>query len=252
MRDHKLKKIAIIQARMSSTRLPGKILKEICGIPMLQIQIERLKRCMLIDQIVIATTESQKDDVVIDLCNKLSISTFRGSESDVLSRYFKTATYYDSDVIIRFTSDCPLIDPKLVDDIIEFYCNHNEHYDYVSNGIIQTYPRGMDTEVFNYSVLKSAFESSKEKYEKEHVTPFIYDPKNGFKMYNFSSTINLNHYRLTVDTIEDFILVDKIFNSLYKKRGYGFTLEDIIEFLNSNPELLSINSSIQQKDMRNL
>lgn len=247
-----MKKVAIIQARMSSTRLPGKVLKEICGIPMLKIQIERIKRCKFIDKIVVATTTKKNDDVVIELCNKLSISTFRGSENNVLGRFFEAANHYKSDIIIRLTSDCPLIDPKLIDNIVEYYCDNKDNYDYVSNGIIQTYPRGMDTEVFDYNTLKKTFERSKEKFEKEHVTPFIYDPKNGFKLYNYCSVTNLSNYRLTVDTIEDFMLVEEIFSSLYIEKGYSFDLFDIIEYLNKNPELVKRNANIKQKDIKDI
>ncbi|RYD06306.1 hypothetical protein N752_05280 [Desulforamulus aquiferis] len=167
-----MKTVIIVQARMTSTRLPGKVLKTVLGKALLEYQIERLKMVQLAEQIIIATTINSTDQPIIDLCQRLSVPYYRGSEDDVLARYYEAATLYGADAIVRVTSDCPLIDPTVIDEVIDYYISNE--CDYVSNTMDRTYPRGMDTEVFSYKVLKEAFKNAVELPEREHVTPFIY------------------------------------------------------------------------------
>ena len=148
-----MKTAAIIQARMGSTRLPGKVLKTVMGKTLLEYQIERVKEAQMIDQIIIATTMKKIDEPIVNLCERLGVDYFRGSEHDVLSRYFETATNFNIDVIVRITSDCPLIDPEIIDKVVSHYLNHREKLDYASNTLERTYPRGLDTEVFSYNAL---------------------------------------------------------------------------------------------------
>ncbi|NEO63206.1 MAG: NTP transferase domain-containing protein, partial [Moorea sp. SIO4G2] len=163
-----MKLVIIVQARMTSTRLPGKVLKQVLGKPLLDYQIERLRRVKLADEIVIATTINQTDEPIVELCNSISIPYFRGSEEDVLARYYGAAVEHQADVVVRVTSDCPLIDPQVIDQVIQFYLDHQGEYDYVSNSLQRTYPRGMDTEVFSFAALDEAFHEASAQPDREH------------------------------------------------------------------------------------
>ncbi|NLX01599.1 MAG: NTP transferase domain-containing protein, partial [Syntrophomonadaceae bacterium] len=168
-----MKTVIIDQARMTSTRLPGKVMKEVLGKPLLEYQIERLKRTNEADELVIATTTNNTDQPIVEICKRLGVAYYRGSEEDVLSRYYEAATKFGADVVVRVTSDCPLIDPTVVDKVIKHYKDNWDKYDYVSNTLTRTYPRGMDTEVFSYKVLQEVYYNAQEQPEREHVTPYI-------------------------------------------------------------------------------
>lgn len=239
-----MKVVAIIQARMGSTRLPGKIMKEVMGKPLLEYQIERVKRAKTIDEIIIATTTKKADDQIAEFCEQLSIPCYRGSEEDVLARYYEAATKYKADIIVRITSDCPVIDPEVIDRVVDKYLNGG--YDYVSNTIERTFPRGMDIEVFSYKSLEKAHKNAKKQSEREHVTPYLYLNDNNFKLGKFLGENDYSKYRLTVDTIEDFQVIKIIIQELYEKNKL-FGMKDIIYFLSSNPEIVKINENIEQK-----
>lgn len=239
-----MKTVIIVQARMTSTRLPGKVLKTVLGKTLLEYQIERLQRVKLADQIVIATTTNNTDQPIIDLCQRLSIPYYRGSEEDVLSRYYEAATLYKTDTVVRLTSDCPLIDPTVIDEVINYY-NENK-CDYVSNTLDRTYPRGMDTEVFSYKVLKEAFDNAIELPEREHVTPFIYRRPEQYCLGSVKLITNQSQYRWTVDTLEDFELIEKILSTLYPTNP-EFSMQDCLELLQRHPKWERINSHIEQK-----
>lgn len=243
-----MKVAAIIQARMGSTRLPGKILKTVNGKTLLEYQIERVRRAKLIDEIIIATTTKDSDDPIVQLCQQLSIPYYRGSEDDVLSRYYEAAIKNNVQVIVRLTSDCPIIDPEIIDETIRVYIDNKNKVDYVSNTLERTFPRGLDTEVFTFDVLKQAHETSKEKIYREHVTSFIYGNPDTFTLKNVSSPNDYSEHRWTVDTEEDFILIKNILQALYPV-DKEFKLEDIIKMLNENPEWKEINSHIEQKKL---
>ena len=149
-------------------------MKEVLGKPLLEYQIERMKRVKSADEIVIATTVSDADRVIVDFCDRLSIPCFRGSEQDVLSRYYEAAKTFNADIVVRLTSDCPLVDPSIVERVLRYYFDHSSEYDYVSNCLIRTYPRGMDSEVFPFGILEDAYAEATEPADREHVTPFIY------------------------------------------------------------------------------
>lgn len=242
-----MKTLIIVQARMTSTRLPGKVMKQVLGKPLLQYQIERLQRVKLADEIVIATTINQTDEPIIDLCNTLSVAHFRGSEDDVLTRYYGAATAHRADVVIRVTSDCPLIDPQVINQVIDYYLKNQSNYDYVSNSIKRTYPRGMDTEVFSFSVLQQAFLEATAPPDREHVTPFIHRQPERYSLGYVTYPEDCSHHRWTVDTPEDFELIQKIIEAVYPTQP-SFTLEDCLRLLREDPNWYFINSHIEQKN----
>ncbi|GIN64065.1 hypothetical protein J27TS8_40580 [Robertmurraya siralis] len=239
-----MKVAAIIQARMGSTRLPGKVLKKVLGKTLLEYQVERVLRAHTIDEIIIATTTKKEDDQIVDMCKQLSINYYRGSEHDVLSRYYEAAKKFEVDIIVRLTSDCPLIDPEIIDKTVQVFLQGK--FDYVSNSIIRTYPRGMDTEVFSFQGVSEINKNAVKNYEREHVTPYWYERPENYRIKVVSHYTDLSKYRLTVDTIEDFKLISNIISSVYIKNRH-YTLEDIIKVISDNPDWLLINSHINQK-----
>ncbi len=236
--------VAIIQARMGSTRLPGKILKEVNGKPLLTYQIERLKASRKIDQLVVATTVKSQDDVIVDFCLSHNIKYYRGSESDVLARYYGATQQFDGETIVRITSDCPLIDPNVVDQTIDFFIDNK--FDYVSNAIEPTYPRGLDVEVFSRESFEKVFKEATLSRDREHVTAYYYTNPIKFKIGSVKNAIDYSEHRWTVDTIEDFQLIKLIIKNLYTENSL-FTLADIIRLLKKHPEWSKINSHIEQK-----
>lgn len=241
-----MKIVATIEARMTSSRLPGKILRPILGKPMLELLIERLSNVNKIDQIVVATTENSTDDIVEQLTRSLGYSCYRGSEDDVLERVLEAAQYNNADIIVEITGDCPLIDPKVISRLIEIYV-HNS-YDYVSNTLKQTYPNGLDTQVFSLKILQEVAQLTQDPVDHEHVSLYIYEHPEKFLLFNLESDIPEKYWdlRLTVDTIEDFELIRTIFEELYPKNP-NFSLEDILFLFEMRPELYEINKHIQQK-----
>ncbi|WP_279237741.1 glycosyltransferase family protein [Heliorestis acidaminivorans] len=234
-----------MQARMTSTRLPGKILREVKGKPLIQYQLERLNKVKLKDIPIIATTTKQSDDILVEFCKENNIAFFRGSEDDVLSRYYKTAKEFNVDVIVRITADCPLIDPTVVDEVIDTFLKEKK-CDYVSNTNIRTYPRGMDTEVFTFKALEQSFYEAKTLSEREHVTPYMYTHPELFKLKAVIAQEDNSSHRWTVDTIEDFELIKLILESFYLYKP-DFSLEDCLQLLKKNPEWKRINQGVEQK-----
>ncbi len=241
---------AIIQARMTSTRLPGKVLKTVLGKPLLEYQIERVKRSNFINEIVIATTTNESDDLIVELCKKIEIKYYRGSEEDVLSRYYEAAMENHSDIIIRLTSDCPIIDTNVMDQVIQNYIEYQDQYDYVSNTLIRSYPRGMDTEAFSFKTLEQAYKNANKSYEREHVTPYIYQHPELFRIKTIKNKTDYSQHRWTVDTPEDFELIKRIIEALYPINP-TFTMNNIIELLNKNLDWIKINAHIEQKKINN-
>ena len=241
-----MKTVIIVQARMTSTRLPGKVLKTVLDKPLLEYQIERLRRVNLADEIVVATTTNATDQPIIELCQRLKIPVYRGSEQDVLARYQGAAGAYRADVVVRVTSDCPVIDPHVIDQVISFYVDNWPKYDYVSNRLEPSYPRGMDTEVFSFNVLNEAYLEAQGEPEREHVTPFIYWHPERYKLGNVAYRTDESYHRWTVDTPEDFELIRRILETLYPDNT-NFTLADILKLLKQNFEWMKINAHVKQK-----
>ncbi len=239
--------IAIIQARMGSTRFPGKTLKIIEGKTLLEHLVSRVKRAKTLDKIVVATTDKPEDKAIADAAKKLGVKFFRGSEEDVLNRYYQTAKIFGASIIVRITGDCPLIDPEVIDEVVGFYLKNKNQVDYASNTSPPTFPDGMDTEIFSFKTLERAWREATLKSEREHVTPYIYNHPEIFRTKNVKHKKDVSALRLAVDNPEDLALMRKIFRVLCKQNKY-FTLEDILKFLDKNPDLILINKNIKRNE----
>lgn len=237
----------IVQARMTSTRLPGKVLMPLAGRPMLACLLERLYRVSLADKVIVATTTNATDDVLIDFCQTHGVTYYRGPEHDVLARYAGAAEENSVDTIIRVTSDCPLLEPQLVEDVIAAFKQAKGNVDYVSNMIEPTYPYGMAVEVFSRDVLQQTYREAKDPAEREHVTPFIYWRPQRYRLKSIKQDRDLSHHRWTVDTPEDYRLVKLIYEAVYPSNPQ-FDTTDVLNILDQNPEWLLINRHIEQKN----
>jgi len=230
---------AIIQARLGSTRSPGKTMKLIGNKPLLEYSVDRAKQARYIDKVIVATTTSNRDDLISEWCKEKGIDFLRGSEDDVLDRYFQTASNFIADIIVRVTSDCPFVDPEVMDLLI--LTQKVLSADYVSNRLKKrTWPHGLDIEVFTFDALEIAWKNGKEKREREHVTPYIIEHPELFKLIEVPLQEDLSHYRLTVDYPEDLeftrIMVEK-----YDANKMNW--REIIDLLRKYPELVEINAS---------
>ncbi len=241
--------IAIIQAHMSSTRLPGKVMKDLCGEPALYRMIERVRQSKLLTDIVIATSTLPCDDVIIEACEKWGVHTFRGSDSDVLSRYHGAAKMYPAEVYVRLTSDCPLLDPVTIDTEIQYFLDNDYRYVSATAGgkYPCTLPGGIGGEVFTADLLDEAMEKSTEGYEHEHVTPYMYWKQDSIGGIPYKEDASM--FRITLDTPEDYEVIKHVYEALYQP-GNTFTLEEIIAYLKAHPEVCAINSMIVQKKVK--
>ena len=248
-----MKIAAIIQARTSSTRLPGEVLKELpytSGITCLEQVIRRLKKSKKLNEIIIATTKDIEDDQIINIAKNENVKYFRSSKKNVLSRYYLAAKENNLDIIVRITSDCPCIDAEIVDLIINEYLNKRS--DYTSNSLVRTYPHGLDVEVFNFNALEKAYKNATKDYEKEHVKPYINRNPQIFKINEVKAPQELYtpDIRITLDTEEDYALLCTVFDYLYPKNKY-FNAYDIVNLFNEKPWLKLINKKIIQKKIFN-
>lgn len=230
---------AIIQARLSSSRLPGKVLKPILGRPMLELQIERVRRARRIDTLVVATSTAADDDPIAALCGKLGVRCHRGSLEDVLDRVHGAVLPDAASHVVRLTADCPLADPELIDRVIAFCVDGG--YDYASNALEPTYPDGLDVEVMRFEALAAAWREATAASEREHVTPFLYKHPERFRLGSFKAERDLSQLRWTVDEREDFELIERIYHALYPKNA-AFSTTDILSLLDSMPELKTLNT----------
>lgn len=231
---------AIIQVRIASRRLPGKVLKEILGKPVLSYQLEQLKSVSEIEQVIVATTTSPQDDPIAEWCEKQSVACFRGSEDDVLERFYQTASHYNADPVIRLTGDCPLIDPDAVKTAIE--CFITEKYDYVYLGL--TFAEGICCDIFSFQALETAYKNATLKPEREHVTPYLHNHPEMFKIKVLENKTDDSKYRFVVDEPEDFDVVKAIIESLSRKNSGPLYSKDIKEFLDRNPSILNKNAHV--------
>ena len=237
--------VAIIQARIGSKRLPGKVLLDLAGEPMLVREMNRLARAKKLHAIVIATSVNPDDDKIVDLCKEKGWKYSRGSEEDVLDRYYQTALKHQAGVIVRITADCPLIDPQVVDQVIEEFIHRQPGIDYVSNiAPKRTYPRGLDTEVFRFDVLERAWQEDKNTASREHVTPYIRERSDLFKSYGVVNDQDFSHMRWTVDTPEDLAFVRLIYEYFDHDR---FSFRDVLTIVKAHPEWSEINKDVKQK-----
>ena len=238
--------IATIEARMTSTRLPGKVLMEVCGEPLLSHLVRRLKEVRLIQEIVIATTTNTEDNAIEDLAKKIGASIYRGSEHDVLGRVLEAAESAKGDIIVEITGDCPIIDIEIVDQAIRMYiCND---FDYVSNAVVRSYPDGMDVQVFSTKTLRKVAMATQAPDDREHVSKYIYDNPSMFRLCHLVAPGNLEDPQLglTLDEKKDYELIKLIMENLREKNPL-FGWRDIQDLLREKPDLRMINSTVKRK-----
>lgn len=218
--------VAILQARMSSSRLPGKVMKPILGAPMIARQLERLRRCETLDRLVVATSEEASDDALAEHLQSIGIDVFRGSLTDVLGRFVEAARHFDlNGQAVRLTADCPLADPSVIDEAVRMHADLG--VDYLSNGRRRTYPRGLDVEVFDVESLRRAARETDDPYDREHVTPYLYRPDGAFTQGYLEQATDQSALRWTVDTSEDFAFVERVYGALYPANP-AFASADIL------------------------
>jgi spore coat polysaccharide biosynthesis protein SpsF len=242
------KKIAaIIQARMSSSRLPGKVLQDIAGLPMLAHVVNRVRRAKLIDEVVVATTIDPSDDPIEEYCLRNEIDFYRGSLFDVLDRYYECALEYEADVVVRITADCPVIDPAVVDLTVKEFLERG--VDFAANRLPppwhRTFPIGLDTEVCSMAALERAWLEATEKHEREHVMPFLYVEPGRFKIYQVDTDPNYGGMRWTVDTPEDLAFIRKVFEAFAGRDDFSWL--EVLKLVQERPELTEINAGIRHK-----
>ena len=243
--------ISTIEARMTSTRLTGKSMKEIIGKPILELLVERVKNCKKIDQIVIATTDNSSDDVIEELAVKMSVGCFRGSEDDVLDRVLNAAKSFGADIILELWGDSPLMDSHILDNIIEYYLQND--FDCVGTTLPnfpKSFPLGLSSLIFSTKILEEVARLTQNPVDRENVSNYIYEHPEIYKIAQLSCPPELNHpnIRLTVDEQKDFDLIKIIFENLYPMNP-NFSAADAIKFLNSNPEIRDLNKDIMQKKL---
>ena len=235
----------IIQARMTSTRLPGKVLLEVNNKSLLQYQIERLQLVRSPKTIVVATTTNKEDDEISTLCEHLGVQIFRGDEHNVLERFYFAARLIGATTLVRITADCPLISPWLINRALEEFFQ-NPSLDYLSNLTERTFPRGLDFEIFSEGSLKLAYQSAQEPAEREHVTPYIYKHPEIFNTGQFTGDTDHSEHRWTVDTIDDFNLIKNLLTGLGEKHPH-YTLQDCLDLISENPGWSDYNRHVEQK-----
>ena len=231
--------VAIVQARTGSTRLPNKILEDISGKPLLEHVLDRVQLSRLIDRIIIATTTEEKDHVILEMGQSWGIDNYTGSEEDVLDRFYQAAKIYGAETVVRITPDDPFKDPEVIDRVIGYYLEHKDNLDYVSNTIKATYPEGLDVEVFSFDALERAWQEAEKPSEREHVTPYICNHPELFRLANVENDEDLSHLRWTLDTEADLRFTREVYARLY--HGQVFLMKDILTLLRAEPELAQIN-----------
>lgn len=237
--------LGVLQARISSTRLPGKVLLPLIGEPMLTRQIQRIRRAQKIDRLVVATSEGKEDNPVEELCYGVGVDCYRGSLADVLDRYYRAAALYMPRHVVRLTGDCPLTDWHLIDRTIELAVDGR--YDYASNTLNPTWPDGLDVEVATFEALETAWCEAVSPLEREHVTPFITRHPDRFSLGSLENHTDLSAMRWTVDEPRDYELVSRIYDALYPESP-AFTTADILRLMSRQPELLELNSGIGRNE----
>ena len=230
---------AIIQARIGSTRLPGKVLMKLNEDTVLSLLLKQLKHSKFLTEKIIATTNNPKDDVIEKFATSNNIKLFRGDSDNVLDRYYQCAKKFSLTHIVRITADNPLIDPYIVDQAIKKYSTFN--YDYLTNSIDRTFPNGTEVEIFSFDALEIAWKYAKKKSEREHVTPYFYNNPKKFKIHHFKQKKNQSKFRYTIDRKEDYALIVEILSRIKKR---PVRTSDIIDLLTTNPQLLKLNSHI--------
>jgi spore coat polysaccharide biosynthesis protein SpsF len=256
--------VAIIQARTSSSRLPNKVLLDIAGQPMLVRVVERTQLAKTIDQVVIATTDSESDDAIVELCTERGYPCYRGSEFDVLDRYYQAAVIFHADVIVRITADCPVIDPQLIDQMVITFLGNKKPtsfshegkiaypYDFAANRLPlpwgRSYPIGLDTEICTFDALELAWREAAQPHQREHVMPFFYEQPERFRILHVTHDPDYGSKRWTVDTADDLKLLRQIYTHFSGRDNFSWL--EIVDLFEKHPELEKINAQVHHKDYR--
>jgi spore coat polysaccharide biosynthesis protein SpsF len=234
--------VTVIQARSGSTRLPGKVMMDILDRPLLIRMVERVQRATLAGTIVIATTTESSDDVIEELCKKESLLCYRGDREDLLDRHYQAGKLYGADAVVKIPSDCPLIDPAVIDKVLQYYLDNQ--FDFVSNMHPASYPDGNDVEIMSMAAMEKAWQNATLKMEREHTTPYIWEHPELFTIGNVAWETGLDYsmsHRLTIDYPEDFTFIKTVYEHLYPANP-AFGLSDILHLTRENPEIYEINS----------
>ncbi len=237
--------IAIIQARIASTRFPGKVLKKILGRSVLEHYLFRVKHSKSLDKIVVATTVDTRDDAIESLVERLGVSCFRGSETDLLDRYYQCAKKYGAETVVRLTSDNPFVDYRIIERALSII--EHEKVDLVTNHFRPTYPEGLDIEVYSFEALQHSWRNARKPSEREHVFPYIYNHRDRFRIINFTQDRDWSRFRLTMDYECDYQVAVLIYQELYRENSV-FLQEEIVAFLEEHPEIVDMNSHIKRKE----
>lgn len=237
--------LVVIQARTSSTRLPNKVLLPLAGLPLLARLIQRVKAAKHVFELIVATTSAPEDDAIRELCHEIDVMCFSGHPSDLLDRHYRAALAAQADVVVKIPSDCPLIDPAIIDRVLAYYEENRERYDYVSNLHPPTYPDGHDVEVMTMAALETAWREAAQPFEREHTTPFIWDNPQRFRIGNVTWETGLDYsltHRWTIDYIEDYLLIESVYDELWSAARPFFSLQDVLSLMAARPELAAINA----------
>ncbi len=243
MNNNNIKIVTVIQARMGSTRLPGKVMLPLANKPLLVRMAERVSASTSAGTVVVATTTEKEDDEIYNLCISENIKIFRGHPTDLLDRHYRAALNYNADALVKIPSDCPLIDPNIITKVIRYYLENEDKYDYVSNLHPATYPDGNDAEIIRISSLKEAWENADKHMEREHTTPFIWEKPDKFRIGNVIWESGLDYsmsYRFTIDYLKDYLFIKRVYDELFDKNRL-FSLDDILKLLTEKPEIRKIN-----------
>lgn len=239
---------AIIQARVGSTRLPNKIFKLIEGKPLIYHVTERVKQARLVDKVIIATTTNQLDDSVEEWCLNNDVAIYRGSESDVLNRYYNAAKQFNADVVVRITCDDPFKDPGIIDEVISYFLENK--FDFASNNNPPTYPEGLDVEVMSFEALETMEQHAATQFQREHVTQYVYQNPDKFRIGNHAYTTNISRLRWTIDTDRDLEMARAVYKKLYPTTPF-FSYKDILKLIEQHPEIAEINQDEKRSALYN-
>ncbi len=238
--------VAIVQARMGSTRLPRKVLKDLGGATVLERVLNRVRRVALADGVLVATTSQPADNAIVSECRRLAVDVFRGSETDVLDRYYNAAQQARADAVLRVTADCPFVDPVLLDELLRSFLAHRP--DYASNCLVRTYPCGLDAEIITHAALSRAWREAILSHQRAHVTPYIYENPSKFQLLSVTAEEDWSKFRWTVDTAEDLEFARAVYLHFRNKDDFGW--RDVLSLLSSFPVLAQINQHVRQKALQ--
>ncbi|ALW86655.1 acylneuraminate cytidylyltransferase [Hymenobacter sedentarius] len=238
--------VTVVQARMGSSRLPGKVLLPLAGQPLLARMVARVQRAQLAGTVVVATTTEATDDAVAECCATHGLACFRGDALDLLDRHYQAARHYGADVVLKIPSDCPLIDPAIIDEVVGFYLHFSDRYDFVSNLHPATFPDGNDVEVMPFAALETAWREAQRPLEREHTTPFFWENPDRFRVGNVAwdtgQDFSMTH-RWTIDYPEDYAFISAVYDALYPTIP-AFGLDDILNLISKRPEIAQLNAHL--------